>query len=132
MATCSWINDPGGVQRTLLNTKVNFVDLSVVVNATGGGSDIVAKQIPGRASRPSDGKSVAYIVDFWHSWDTDAPQFRDGKGKPGPLLSADKQRKKAYQQLGFEQRWANRITDLPFLDAEKAAASASASYRPGS
>lgn len=111
---------------------VDFPGLSVVVNAGGGGSDIVAKQIPGRASRPSEGKDEAFVVDFWHPWDTDRPEYRDAKGKAGPMLSADKQRMKAYEQLGFQQTWVHNIRELPFLDADLAAQSASARYVPGS
>lgn len=110
---------------------VDLRDLSVVINAAGGGSDIVAKQIPGRASRINDatGKDMAFVIDFWHAWDTDQPEYRDGKGKPGPLLAADKKRKKAYEQLGFKQTWLKNIKELPMLDPRKAAESQSASYR---
>lgn len=111
---------------------VDIRDLSVVVNAAGGGSDIVAKQIPGRASRTNDatGKDMAFVIDFWHSWDTDQPEYRDGKGKPGPLLSADRKRKKAYEQLGFKQTWLQNIKELPMLDPQKAEESQSAAYSP--
>ena len=111
--------------------KVDFPDLSVVVNAAGGGSDIVAKQIPGRASRINDatGKDMAFVIDFWHPWDTDQPEYRDGKGKPGPLLAADRKRMKAYTQLGFKQTWLHNIKELPMLDPRKAEESPSASYR---
>lgn len=94
--------------------KVDFPALSVVVNASNCGSDIVAKQIPGRASRSSDGKDCAYIVDFVHLWDRSDPAA--GKGRPGPLLSNDMARRKAYKELGFEQRQCKSITQLPFLD----------------
>lgn len=100
---------------------VNFPGLSVVVNAAGGGSDIVAKQVPGRASRISDDKSEAFVIDFWHPWDTDDPFARDGRGHAGPLLSADKQRRRAYNQLGFEQTWIHSIKELPMLDPARVA-----------
>lgn len=93
---------------------VDFPNLSVVINAGGGGSDIVAKQIPGRASRTADGKDRAYIVDFVHEWDREDPL--SGTGKPGPLLLADKARRKAYRDLGFKEVECRSITDLPFLD----------------
>ena len=93
---------------------VDFPELSVVVNAGGGGSDIVAKQVPGRASRASEGKDHAYIVDFVHSWDRVDPVGRTGR--PGPLLSNDFARRKAYKDLGFEQCRVQSIAQLPFLD----------------
>lgn len=93
---------------------VDFPELSVVVNAGGGGSDIVAKQVPGRASRASEGKDHAYIVDFVHSWDRVDPVGRTGR--PGPLLSNDFARRKAYKDLGFEQCKVQSIAQLPFLD----------------
>jgi len=107
------------------STGVDFPGLSVVVNIGGGGSDIVAKQIPGRASRKSDGKDHAYIVDFVHKWDREDPEGRSGR--PGPLLSNDFARRRAYKSLGFEQVSCNRISELPFVDQEKAGASRLAS-----
>lgn len=95
---------------------VDFPDLSVVVNAGGGGSDIVAKQVPGRASRATEGKDHAYIVDFMHPWDRADPI--GGTGRPGPLLSNDYARRKAYKELGFTQCQAASISQLPFLDKE--------------
>jgi len=97
---------------------VDFPELSVVVNAGGGGSDIVAKQVPGRASRAAEGKDHAYIVDFMHPWDRADPIGRTGK--PGPLLSNDYSRRKAYKELGFEQCHVGSIAQLPFLDQEMA------------
>lgn len=99
---------------------VDFPSLNVVVNARGGGSDIIAKQIPGRASRSTDGKDCAYVVDFVHKWDTDTPEIGDGRGRPGPLLSNDRSRKRAYKELGFTQQWIANISDLPFVDKAKA------------
>lgn len=92
--------------RTL---KVDFPALDIVVNASGGGSEIVAKQIPGRASRRSDGKDMAYVVDFVHEWDVDE------NGKNGPLLSSDMSRRRSYRELGFEQITVDTIDDLPFM-----------------
>ena len=97
-------------------TGVNFENLSIVVNAGGGGSDIVAKQVPGRASRAAEGKDHAYIVDFVHTWDRADPI--GGTGRPGPLLANDFARRKAYKDLGFEQCKVQSIDQLPFLDKE--------------
>lgn len=94
---------------------VDFPELSVVVNAGGGGSDIVAKQVPGRASRAAEGKDHAYIVDFIHPWDRADPIGRTGR--PGPLLGNDFARRKAYKDLGFTQCQVQSIAQLPFLDA---------------
>lgn len=95
---------------------VDFPQLDVVLCAGGGGSDIVSKQVPGRASRKTDGKDTAIVIDFWHPWDTQDPG-NSTKGN-GPILAADKQRRKAYAELGFEQVWLNNIKDLPFLNKD--------------
>ena len=89
--------------------KVDFPQLDIVINASGGSSDIVNKQIPGRASRKADGKDRAYVVDFIHEWD------RDKEGKPGPLLASDFARRRSYRQLGFKQNFVDSISELPFI-----------------
>lgn len=103
-----------GEARKMLATMcwkqgVDFPSLDIVVNASGGGSEIVAKQIPGRASRRADGKDIAYVVDFVHEWDVDE------NGKNGPLLSSDMSRRRSYRELGFEQITVDTIYDLPFI-----------------
>ena len=90
---------------------VDFPTLDIVVNASGGGSDIVAKQIPGRASRRADGKDRAYVVDFIHEWDVDP----DNPRKPGPLLASDMSRRRSYRELGFEQHVVDTLDELPFM-----------------
>ena len=91
---------------------VNFPHLELVINAGGGGSDIVAKQIPGRESRKTADKTESYLVDFWHGWDMD-------ERKRGPLLADDNARKRAYNNLGLEQIWIKDIDMLPFLEQKK-------------
>ena len=88
---------------------VDFPDLDIVVNASGGGSDILSKQIPGRASRKVEGKDCAYVVDFYHPWDMDP------NGKPGPLLSCDYARRSSYEDLGFTQKKLGSLRELPFI-----------------
>lgn len=85
--------------------------MDIVVNASGGGSDIVAKQIPGRASRRADGKDRAYVVDFIHEWDVDP----DNPRRPGPLLASDMSRRRSYRELGFEQHVVDTLDELPFM-----------------
>jgi superfamily II DNA or RNA helicase len=92
---------------------VNFPELSVVINAGGGGSDIVAKQIPGRESRNIDGKTESYLVDFWHEWDVS--RDKNNRLRPGPIHKDDRSREKAYTQLGFDQVWLDDVSELPFL-----------------
>ena len=91
---------------------VDFPALDIVVNASGGGSDITAKQIPGRASRKSEGKDRAYVVDFLHEWDYEEV---NGKRKPGPLMACDLARRRSYKDLGFEQITVESVDDLPFI-----------------
>jgi len=107
-----------GTIRKVLSTwvykqGVNFPDLNVIINAGGGGSDIVARQIPGRESRSIAGKYESYLIDFWHDWDT--ARDKKGRTRPGPLLSDDRSREKAYTELGFDQVWLNSIDEIPFL-----------------
>ena len=92
---------------------VDFPQLSVMIQAGGGGSAIASAQIPGRGSRLSDGKEKAYLVDFWHPWDkklNDAGELVDG-----PVLRDDKARRRVYKKLGFTQGPVGGIDDLPFL-----------------
>ena len=95
------------VSTNIYTTGVNFPNLNIVVNAAGGGSDIASAQIPGRASRKTDGKEVAYMIDFWHPWDVDGSRW-------GPLLANDKQRRKVYNELGFKQTWIDNLSMLSF------------------
>jgi hypothetical protein len=62
----------------------------------------------------AEGKDEAFIVDFVHEWDREDPVSRSGKS--GPLLSADRARRKAYQNLGFKEVRCHSISELPFLD----------------
>lgn len=94
---------------------VNFPEVQVVINAGGMGSDILAQQIPGRATRRHDDKDEAYIVDFWHPWDVVYEQ--DGvRTKPGPVHKDDLSRHDVYEELGLEQNWVGSdLSALPFL-----------------
>jgi superfamily II DNA or RNA helicase len=108
-----------GACRKIISTYVykqgvNFPQLTVVVNAGGGGSDIVARQIPGRESRNiGEVKPQAYLVDFVHEWDTVTD--KNGRPRPGPILKDDKSREKSYSDLGFTQVWVDTLDELPFL-----------------
>jgi len=107
--------------RKILSTYVykqgvNFPHLEVVVNAGGGGSEIVAKQIPGRESRKVGDKECSYLVDFWHPWDRETDKRK--RLVAGPIHRDDQQREKVYEQLGFGQIWANNLTELPFLKGQ--------------
>lgn len=95
---------------------VNFPQLGIILNAGGGGSEIAAKQIPGRESRRIDesyGKERSYLVDFRHSWDTETN--KQGKTVPGPILKDDMSRERYYNSLGFEQVWYKKVDELPFI-----------------
>ena len=95
---------------------VNFPGLTVMICPGGGGSEIIAGQMPGRASRAGvDGKDCAYIVEFSHEWDI---QTKDGKKQAGPLLRDDRSRRRVYTELGFAQVSVTNINELPFLSKE--------------
>ena len=91
---------------------VDFPELEVMVNAGGGGSEIVSGQIPGRGSRPSLDKDKAFLIDFWHPWDTEE---RNGKQVPGAVFGDDTGRDKIYAKLGFGRHWIKDINQLPFM-----------------
>lgn len=102
--------------RRILSTYVykqgvNFPHLEVVINVGGGGSDIVAKQIPGRESRKTNAKERSYLIDFWHPWD----RRKNDRNRivPGYIHADDQSREKAYNHLGFEQIWIKDLTALP-------------------
>jgi len=92
---------------------VNFPQLTVMLCPGGGGSEIIAGQMPGRASRAGvAGKDRAYIVDWIHEWDT---YLIAGDYKQGPLLRDDLARQKVYKKLKFEIIKIDSIDQLPFL-----------------
>lgn len=100
------------------STGVDFPLLDVVINTYGASSDILTKQISGRASRRSEGKDCAYIVEFWPEWDV--VDINNPHSRPGPNLRAAQARKRSYKELGFKQTWVQRLTEVPFLDKELA------------
>jgi superfamily II DNA or RNA helicase len=92
---------------------VNFPHLEVVINAGGGGSDIVAKQIPGRESRKTAAKDRSFLIDFWHPWDQITTE--NNRRVAGPIHKDYQSREKAYSELGFEQVWIKDLAQLPLL-----------------
>lgn len=110
------------------STGVDFPGLDVVINSYGASSDILTKQVAGRASRRTDGKDVAYLVEFWPAWDVQ--DMNDPKSKPGPNLRAAQARKRSYKELGFVQQWVQQLTELPFLDKELVKTTATWKARP--
>ena len=103
------------ISTTIYQQGVNFPNLSVMINAGGGGSAIAAGQIPGRTSRSIAGKDCSYIIDFWHDWDMVVNS--SGRRRPGIIHSADCERSEVYgsSELGFEQVWVDSVEDIPFL-----------------
>lgn len=96
---------------------VSFNDLRVVINLGGGGSEIVAKQVPGRASRKIDGKDCAYIIEFRHYWDTAVLHLKNGRTREvaGPVFKDDVARMHVYDELGFEQVNLLNEKELPWI-----------------
>lgn len=96
---------------------VSFDDLRIVINLCGCGSEIFAKQVPGRASRKVPGKEIAYIVEFRHPWDMKKVKTKAGYTRevPGPVLRDDMAREKIYSELGFEQVKLNNELELPWI-----------------
>lgn len=91
---------------------VNFKELTCLINAEGMGSEIIAGQLPGRASRNIDGKEYAYIIDFYRSWD----MVTNARNKlvPGHLLKDDRSRETVYTSLGFDQVWVDSVDQVEF------------------
>ena len=52
------------IATSVWGTGVNFPQLNVLIRADAGSSSIANTQIPGRVTRPSDGKSVGLVLDF--------------------------------------------------------------------
>lgn len=61
------------------NVGVNFKQLQVLIRADAGGSPINDTQIPGRASRISDGKEVAILHDYRDQFDHGFRQKASGR-----------------------------------------------------
>jgi len=93
---------------------VDFPNLRVVINIGGGGSEIVSKQVPGRASRKADGKDGAYIIEFRHHWDT-VKSPKTGRDIAGPVFRDDVARMRIYTELGFEQVDLLNERELPWM-----------------
>lgn len=91
---------------------INFPKLTVLCNAEGMGSEIIAGQLPGRASRNIEGKDYAYIIDFHRSWD----MVENSKGRlvPGDIFRDDKSREAVYTTLGFDQIWVDSVDQINF------------------
>jgi superfamily II DNA or RNA helicase len=101
---------------------VNFPELTVIINAGGGGSDIVVKQLVGRASRKTPTKERAYVIDFSHEWDRHLKKDKKtgrAKMEDGPILKDDKSREKAYRSLGFEVIKIRTVDELPFINGRR-------------
>ena len=99
------------VSTGIYRVGVNFPELQLLVNAEGMGSDIIAGQLPGRASRNIDGKDMAYMVDFYAPWDIKA-QEGSLNPKPGFIARDARSREEVYKELGFEQIWLEDCSGL--------------------
>jgi superfamily II DNA or RNA helicase len=97
------------VSSGIYRQGVNFPQLSVLVNLAGMKSEIIAGQLPGRASRSIEGKDYAFIVDFWHDWDKEEIK---GKWQAGYLLRDDMARETVYKEMGFDQVWIDSLDQL--------------------
>jgi superfamily II DNA or RNA helicase len=107
-----------GEIRKILSTYVykegvNFPELTIIVNAGGGASELVHQQIPGRESRNIEHKHESYLIDFYHPWDMETG--KNGRSQPGPVRRDDQAREKAYTKLGFDQVWLDSPDELPFV-----------------
>ena len=91
------------ISSGIYRTGVNFPQMTVLVNLAGMGSEIIAGQLPGRASRNIDGKECAFLIDFWRPWDIVVKE--DLTSKPSFIFRDDMKREKMYSALGFEQNW---------------------------
>ena len=89
---------------TLYNEGVNMPKMDIVINAYGGKSEKLAIQKFGRALRPSAGKTVGTLIDFYDEdadrWIYDYEEQRR-KQLPGVLITHSKARVKAYEDAGY-------------------------------
>lgn len=97
------------VSTGIYRVGVNFPELRVLINAEGMGSEIIAGQLPGRASRNVDGKNLAFMIDFYCQWDEIVTDQLNNDGsfrtRKGFIARDAESREEVYKELGFEQIW---------------------------
>jgi superfamily II DNA or RNA helicase len=54
------------IASTIWREGINVPALDVVVNASGGKSDIAIRQLKGRGTRKHEGKEMLYFIDFFN------------------------------------------------------------------
>ena len=96
----------------IYRTGVDFPDLEFCVNLAGRASSIISQQLPGRASRKTEGKEYSYTIDFWPKWDMVQDPKKQGELKAGALLRDAQSRRKTYTKLGFQQVNINLVEEL--------------------
>jgi hypothetical protein len=101
------------VATGIYRVGVNFPELQLLINAEGMGSEIIAGQLPGRASRNVDGKDVAFMIDFYAPWD-EITSGTSMNPKPGYIARDAAKRSEVYAgpSLGFEQIWLQDINGI--------------------
>ncbi len=91
--------ESGSLKKVICNyiwsTGVDFRHLAVLVRADASGDSTQNIQIPGRATRVTDAKSKALVIDVWD------------KHSIG-LLSRARIRQKAYDSNGWKQTWPEK------------------------
>jgi superfamily II DNA or RNA helicase len=105
------------VSSGIYRVGVDFPKLAGLINLAGVGSEIIAGQLPGRASRNVAGKDSAFLIDFYHDWDIVTDDV--GAQKNGSMLSDDTSREKVYRNMGFEQIWLDSVDNLTFEGGEE-------------
>lgn len=108
-----WLMKQNVIKRCLC-TKiyvqgVTFSDVRVLLNLEGGGNNTSAIQKPGRLAEIRPGKKCGIVIDLLFTGPKgDVP----GKNSWYPLCIDSNNRKKAYEEIGYDVHVADNITEL--------------------
>ena len=88
---------------------VTFSDVRVLLNLEGGGNNTSAIQKPGRLAEIRPGKKCGIVIDLLF---TGPKGDATGKNSWYPLCIDSNNRKKAYEEIGYDVHVADNITEL--------------------
>lgn len=87
---------------------VTFSDVRVLLNLEGGGNNTSAIQKPGRLAEIRPGKKCGIVIDLLFT----APGGSSGNSSSYALCIDSKNRKKAYEEIGYDIHVVDNITEL--------------------
>lgn len=87
---------------------VTFSDVRVLLNLEGGGNNTSAIQKPGRLAEIRPGKKCGIVIDLLFT----APGGSSGNSSSYALCIDSKNRKKAYEEIGYDIHVVENLTEL--------------------